>query len=58
MHRIIASERVVLDSNVYTGGGTDRTAELQAILDLALDGGVYLIMDGAALIHEIGRAHV
>ena len=53
MHRIIASERVVLDSNVYTGGGTDLTAELQAILDLALDGGVYLIMDGAALIHGL-----
>ena len=40
-----------LDSNVYTGGGTDDTSVLQKTLDLALEyGGLYLIMDGAALI--------
>lgn len=40
-----------LDSNVITGGGTDDTAEIQKVLDLAADeGGVHLIMDGAALI--------
>jgi len=48
---IYASEHAVLDSNVYTGGGTDDTVALQAILDKALEyGGVHLIMDGAALI--------
>ena len=53
MKRIIASEAVTLDSNVYTGGGTDVTAELQAVLDLALDGGVHLVMDGAALVRGL-----
>lgn len=48
---IIASQVATLDSNVYTGGGTDVTKELQAALDEALVcGGVHLIMDGAALI--------
>ncbi len=48
---IYASSAAHLDSNVYTGGGTDDTAALQAVLDLALtDGGVHLIMDGAALV--------
>ncbi len=47
----LASEIAVLDSNVYTGGGTDDTAALQAALDEAATcGGVRLIMDGAALI--------
>jgi len=49
--RILASEAAILDSNVYTGGGTDVTAQLQAALDeAAVCGGVHLIMDGAALV--------
>lgn len=48
---IIASEITILDSSVYTGGGTDVTKELQAALDEAqVCGGVRLIMDGAALV--------
>jgi Glycosyl hydrolases family 28 len=40
-----------LDSNVHTGGGTDDTAVLQGILDLARGGGgVRLVMDGASLV--------
>lgn len=43
-----------LDSNVHTGGGTDDTAVLQAVLDKAREGrGVHLVMDGAALIHGL-----
>lgn len=46
---IIASQTgAMLDSNVYTGGGTDDTAVLQSALDMAQSGGVHLIMDGAA----------
>lgn len=46
-----------LDSNVATGGGTDDTAALQAALDTAAkDGGVRLIMDGAALVSSL-RVH-
>ena len=48
---IYASQYAKLDSNVYTGGGTDDTRALQSILDIARDeGGVHLIMDGAALV--------
>ena len=45
----------VLDSNVLTGGGTDDTAAIQAVLDIAKDGteGVYLVMDGAALVRGL-----
>ena len=51
IRKIYASQYAKLDSNVYTGGGTDDTAALQAILDIARDeGGVHLVMDGAALI--------
>lgn len=51
---IIASEIAALDSNVFTGGGTDDTAALQAALDEALIcGGVRLIMDGAALVRGL-----
>lgn len=47
----IASEiGAKLDSNVITGGGTDDTAVLQAVLDEAQNYGVHLIIDGAALI--------
>lgn len=55
--KILASEIAVLDSNVYTGGGTDATAALQAALDEALVcGGVHLVMDGAALVSTL-RVH-
>lgn len=48
---ILASDYAVLDSDVYTGGGTDVTAALQAVLDKApLWGGLRLVMDGAALV--------
>ena len=48
---ILASEIVTLDSNVYSGGGTDVTSALQKILDKADNfNGVHLIMDGAGLI--------
>ena len=54
MKRIFASSAAVLDSNVQSGGGTDVTEEIQAILDSAADGGgVHLIMDGAALVHGL-----
>ena len=55
--KILASEYAVLDSNVYTGGGTDDTAALQFILDKApVWGGLHLVMDGAALISGL-RIH-
>lgn len=51
MKTILASDYAKLDSDVYTGGGTDDTAALQAILDKAPEwGGLRLIMDGAALV--------
>ncbi len=54
---ITASDVAVLDSNVYTGGGTDATVKLQSALDEALIcGGVHLIMDGAALVSGL-RVH-
>lgn len=57
MKRIIASEIAVLDSNVYTGGGTDVTKELQAALDMAeSEGGIHLVLDGAALVSGL-RVH-
>lgn len=48
---VFASSAAVLDSNVFTGGGTDDTAAIQGILDLAqtLDY-LCLVMDGAALV--------
>lgn len=51
----LASEIAALDSDVIHGGGTDDTAALQAVLDLAKDKtrGVRLIMDGAALVHGL-----
>ncbi len=53
--KIYASEVAMLTSNVYTGGGDDDTAALQAVLDEAKDEntGVYLIMDGAALVSQL-----
>lgn len=54
---VIASDYAVLDSNVYSGGGTDDTAALQAVLDKAPEwGGLRLIMDGAALVTGL-RVH-
>lgn len=51
---IVASTLANLDSNVYTGGGTDLTELLQKALDEAVtSGGVRLVMDGAALIHGL-----
>ncbi len=48
---VFASEAgAKLDSNVETGGGTDDTAIIQAVLDKAVQwGSLHLIMDGAAL---------
>lgn len=52
--KVYASSIVALDSSVYTGGGRDVTEKLQAVLDEALIyGGMYLVMDGAALIHGL-----
>ena len=51
---VYASTVAKLDSNVRTGGGTDDTAALQAVLDRAKsEGGIHLIMDGAALISQL-----
>lgn len=54
IHKILASEVACLDSNVYSGGGTDDTKALQAVLDMAKDGdGVWLVMDGASLVSQL-----
>ena len=54
---VLASEHAVLDSNAYTGGGTDDTDALQFLLDKAvLWGGLKVIMDGAALVRGL-RVH-
>ncbi|MBR4748157.1 MAG: hypothetical protein IK083_01110 [Abditibacteriota bacterium] len=46
-----ASKYARLDSDVVKGGGTDDTAALQALLDMASDGApLKLVMDGAALV--------
>lgn len=51
MKKIYASHLMPLDSNVRSGGGTDVTDQLQAILDMAeSEGGLHLILDGAALV--------
>lgn len=43
-----------LDSDVWTGGGTDDTAVLQAVLDRAPRlGHVHLVIDGAALVRGL-----
>lgn len=52
--KIQASDIVKLDSNVITGGGTDVTEQLQAVLDKAPEyGRLHLIMDGAALVRGL-----
>ena len=51
---VYASSVAALDSHVYHGGGTDDTQALQAVLDRARDeGGIHLIMDGAALVSHL-----
>ncbi len=46
-----------LDSSVHTGGGTDDTAILQAVLDKAPEmGRLHLVLDGAALVTGL-RVH-
>lgn len=51
---ICASDYLKLDSNVYTGGGTDETEALQALLDKAATWGrLKLVMDGAALVRGL-----
>jgi len=54
---LIAGDYAALDSNVYSGGGADDTAALQALLDKAPEwGGLHLIMNGAALVSGL-RIH-
>ena len=54
MRTYYASKYAILDSDVVFGGGTDDTASLQALLDKAkTEGGIRLIMDGAALVHGL-----
>ena len=55
IERFVASSFAALDSDVHTGGGTDDTAAIQAVLDKAKDAetGVYLVMDGAALVSHL-----
>jgi hypothetical protein len=54
IRKVYASAVAALDSNVHTGGGTDDTAAIQSLLDVARDeGGVHLIMDGAALVSHL-----
>jgi hypothetical protein len=51
---VYASTVAALDSHVYRGGGTDDTQALQAVLDRAkTEGGIHLIMDGAALVSHL-----
>ena len=51
---VYASTVASLDSDVRTGGGTDDTAVIQSLLDIARDeGGVHLIVDGAALVSHL-----
>lgn len=54
-HVVYASQTgAKLDSNVYTGGGTDDTAILQSVLDKVKEtGSLHFVMDGAALIRGL-----
>ena len=56
-YTVYASDYCVLDSNVLTGGGTNETPILQAILDKALEWGrLKLVLDGPALVSGL-RIH-
>lgn len=47
-YTVVLSEHVTPDTDIYKGGGADRTKEIQAILDTAVEkGGLHLIVDGA-----------
>jgi hypothetical protein len=50
--RVIYASRAgcALNSNIDTGGGTDDTAALQAILDLASSSPIEVVIDGVALV--------
>lgn len=49
-----ASDFLLLDSDVEKGGGTDQTAEVQAILDKAKEwGGLYFLLDGPVLVSRL-----
>jgi hypothetical protein len=54
-HIIFASQAgAKLNSNVFTGGGTDDTEAIQKILDKAPEiGTLHLVMDGAALVRGL-----
>jgi len=53
-----SSAGIILDSDVYQGGGTDQTAAIQAILDKAKEWGrLYFVMDGCALVSQTLRVH-
>lgn len=55
--KVLASSIAKLDSNIHTGGGTDDTAALQAVLDEAgEDLSVHLVIDGVALVTGL-RVH-
>ena len=55
---VASKSGIVLDSDVYEGGGTDQTEKIQKILDKAVTlGRVHLVMDGAALISGTLRLH-
>ena len=48
---VYASSVATLNCDVIKGGGTDVTKQLQQVLDQAkTDGGIHLVMDGAALV--------
>ncbi|MBO4769775.1 MAG: hypothetical protein J5563_03215 [Clostridia bacterium] len=55
---IIASEYLLLDSDVINGGGTDETMKIQTLLDKAVEwGGLHLYMDGATLVSDCLKVH-
>ena len=57
--KVVASRAgIVLDSDVYQGGGTDQTDAIQAILDKAPKWGrLHFVMDGAALVSRTLKVH-
>ena len=57
--QVVASRAgIILDSDVYQGGGTDQTDAIQAILDRAPKWGrLHFVMDGAALVSRTLKVH-